>query len=177
MRKHWIALAAITIGICLAPLRSEAQGPQGVGAGEAARAGAPSHNPMSWLKKKPLTASETLDANNDQGAKLTTRLQTQGLLPAGADIHDTCETFKDLGDCVATLHAAHNLGWNFNCLKSKVTGVQVGADTSACSGTTDGKPLPLTKALHALDPGVDAKGEANQAVKESHDDLSEEGLS
>ena len=137
MKKQWIALATITIGICLTPLRSTAQGPQGVGAGEAARAGAPSHNPISWMKKKPLTASETLDANSSQSAKLTSRLQTQGLLPAGADLHDTCETFKDLEDCVATLHAARNLGSNFNCLKSKVTGVQAGADISACSSTTD----------------------------------------
>jgi len=176
MRKHWIALAAMTIGICLSPLRSAAQGPQGVGAGEAARAGAPSHNPINWLKKKPLTPIEVLDANSDQSAKLTSRLQTLGLLLTGADLHDICDTFKDLSDCVATLHATHNLGWNFNCLKSKVTGVQVGADTSACSSTTDGKPMPLSKALHALDPSVDAKGEANQAVKQSRDDLSEEGL-
>jgi hypothetical protein len=177
MKKYWIVVAAIVIGICLSPLRSAAQGPQGVGAGEAARAGAPSHNPINWLKKKPLTATETLDANSSQSAKLSSKLQTQGLLSAGADLYNTCETFKDLEDCVATLHAAHNLGFNFNCLKSKVTGVQVGADTSACASTTDGKPMPLSKALHALEPGVDAKAEANLAVKQGRDDLSEEGLS
>jgi hypothetical protein len=176
MKRPWIILAAVTAGISLSPLRSAAQGPQGTGAGEAARAAAPSHNPVNWLKKKPLTPTETLDANSNQSAKLTSRLQTQGLLPETANLTNTCETFRDLGECVATLHAGHNLELDFNCLKSKVTGVQVGDDLSSCTGATDGKPMSLSKAIRALEPGVDAKAEANQAEKQSRDDLTE-GLS
>jgi hypothetical protein len=173
MKSRWIVLAAVTVGISLSPLRSPAQGPQGVGAGEAARAAAPSRNPMNWLKKKPLTPGETLDANSDQSAKLTSLLQRQGLLGANASLKDTCETFKDLDDCVATLHAGHNIGVNFNCLKSKVTGVQVGSNPSSCVSVTDGKPMSLIKAVHALEPGVDAKAEAIQAEKQSRDELTE----
>jgi hypothetical protein len=173
MRRKWIALAAVTAGFSIVPLLSAAQGPQGVGAGEAARAAAPSHNPINWLKKKPLTPSETLDANSNQSAKLNSRLQKQGLLPVNANLNDTCETFRDLGDCVATLHAGHNLVLDFNCLKSKVTGVQVGGDPSSCTNATDGKPMSLSKAIHALEPGVDAQAEANKAAKQSKDDLTE----
>jgi hypothetical protein len=173
MKRQWIALAVVTVGISFSPLRSAAQGPQGVGAGEAARAAAPSLNPINWMKKKPLTPAEALDANSNQSAKLTSKLQEQGLLPANANLNDTCETFRDLGDCVATLHAARNLGMDFNCLKSKVTGVQVGADPSSCTSATDGKPMSLSKAIHALEPGVDAKAEANLAAKQSRDDLAE----
>jgi hypothetical protein len=173
MRRPWIALVAVGVGVSLSPLPSAAQGPQGSGAGEAARAAAPSHNPIDWLKKKPLTPTETLDANSNQSVKLTAKLQTEGLLAANADLKGTCETFGDLGECIATLHAAHNLGMNFNCLKSKVTGVQVTEDMASCTSTTDGKPVSLSKAIHALQPGADAKADANQAEKQSRDDLAE----
>ena len=173
MKKQWIALVAATVGIALSPLRSAAQGPQGSGAGEAARAAAPSHNPIDWLKKKPLTATETLDANSNQSVKLTSRLQTEGLLQENADLKDRCETFGDLSECVATLHAGHNLGFGFDCLKSKVTGVQAGNSESSCTSTTDGKPMSLRNAIHALQPGADAKTEANRAEKQSRDDLAE----
>jgi len=133
-------------------------------------------NPVNWMKKKPLTPAEELDANSSENVKLTSTLQKQGLLPANANLNETCETFKDLGDCVATLHAGRNLGLDFNCLKSKVTGVQVGGEASSCTSTTDGKPMSLNKAIHALEPGADAKAEANLATKQSRDDLAE-GLS
>jgi hypothetical protein len=176
MKRQWIALAAFTVGISLSALGAAAQGPQGVGAGEAARSNAsPSYNPINWLKKKPRTATETLDANANQNAKLTSKLQTQGLLPASADLKDTCSTFKDLSDCVAALHAGHNLGLDFNCLKSKVTGVQTGVDMSSCTSATDGKPVSLSKAIHALKADANAKAEAKNAEKQSSDDLRESG--
>ena len=173
MKKQWITHAVATLGILLIPLRSAAQGPQGTGAGEAARAAAPSRNPIEWVKKKPLTATETLDANSNQSVKLTSRLRTQGLLPANVGLKDACETFGDLGECVAALHAGRNLGLDFRCLKSKVTGVQTSDGVSSCARATDGKPMSLSKAIHALLPGVDAKAEANQAEKQGRDELTE----
>lgn len=172
MKTLWIVVG-LSAACSLAPMGAAAQGPQGVGAGEAARAANPSYNPMSWLKKKPLTPEQALDADSALGAKLTARLQTLGVLPAGANLGAVCETFKDLDDCVAALHAAHNLEMNFDCLKSKVTGVQASDNTSACRSVTDGKPISLSKAIHSLDPDVDSKAEANTAEKESRDDLAQ----
>jgi hypothetical protein len=176
MKRQWIALAAITLGISLSGLGTAAQGPQGVGAGEAARSNAPpSYNPINWLKKKPHTATESLDANSNQNVKLTSKLQSQGLLPANADLKDTCSTFQDLGECVAALHAGRNLGLDFHCLKSKLTGVQTSVDMSSCTSATNGKPMTLSKAIHALKPDANAKAEAKNAEKQSRDDLGEAG--
>jgi hypothetical protein len=171
MSRQTIGLIATLILISLAPLGAAAQGPQGVGAGEAARAANPSYNPAKWLKKKPMTPDQALDSNSALGPKLTTKLRTLGVLPAGANLGATCETFAELDDCVATLHAAHNLELNFNCLKSKVTGVQANDNPSECRSGTDGKPLNLSKAIHSLAPDVDSKAEANTAERESRDDL------
>src|SRR5579863_229776 len=107
MNRQAIALFAVMAMISLFPLGAAAQGPQGVGAGEAARAANPSYNPVKWLKKKPMTPDQALDSNSALGPKLTVKLQTLGILPAGANLGATCETFGSLDDCVATLHAAH----------------------------------------------------------------------
>jgi hypothetical protein len=97
------------------------------------------------------------------------------VLPADADLQGTCSTFKDLGDCVAALHAGHNLGLNFNCLKSDLTGVQTSVDMSSCTSATNGKPMSLRKAIHALKPDADAKAQEKNAEKQSREDLSEAG--
>lgn len=173
MYRQTIGLIAAFVLISLAPLGAAAQGPQGVGAGQAARAANPSYNPVKWLKKKPMTPDQALDSNSALGPKLTLKLQTLGVLPAGANLGATCETFADLDDCVSTLHAAHNLELNFDCLKSKVTGVQANDNASVCKSVTDGKPVSLAKAIHLLAPDVDSKAEANTAERESRDDLAE----
>jgi hypothetical protein len=173
MNRQTIVLIATLAVIAFVSLRSSAQGPQGVGAGEAARAANPSYNPVGWLKKKPMTPDQALDSNSALGAKLTLKLQALGVLPTGANLGASCETFKDLDDCVATLHAAHNLELNFNCLKSKVTGVQANDYASECKSATDGKPVSLSKAIRSLDPEVDPKAEAGTAEREGRDDLAE----
>lgn len=176
MKTQWFAVVAIAAGISLAAMSTAAQGPQGVGAGEAARASAPhSYNPMNWLKKKPLTGTQSLDADAGQGTKLASELHAQEVLPANANLKDSCTTFGDLDECVATLHAGHNLGIDFHCLKSEVTGVQTSADMSSCAAATDGKPMSLRKAIHALKPDTNAKAEAKKAEKQSQQDLKEAG--
>lgn len=174
MKTRWITVVAVAAGISLAALGASAQGPQGAGAGEAARTGAPhSYNPISWLRKKPLTATESLDTSASQSAKLAAELHRQGVLPSQANLKDSCSSFEDLDQCVATLHAGHNLDLNFDCLKSLVTGVQTGADMSPCAVATNGTPTNLRKAIHALKPDANAKAEAKKAEKQSRQDLQE----
>jgi hypothetical protein len=178
MKCKWI-LAAVAVSVSLGTLGAAAQGPQGVGAAEAAQSsnGPHSFNPIKWIKKEPNTETASLDANSNQNVKLTSILQMQGLLPANANLKETCSTIKELSDCVAALHAAHNLGLDFNCLKSKLSGVQASLMTaSSCASATDGKPVSLSKGIHSLKPGANAKAEAKKAEKQSHEDLSESGL-
>lgn len=176
MKCRWI-LSAIAVTISLGAWGAAAQGPQGVGASEAAQASSGPHisNPMKWLKKDPSTETASLDANGNENMKLTAKLQIQGLLPANANVKDTCSTIKELSDCVAALHAGHNVGVDFDCLKSKLSGVQTTLNSPNCASTTDGKPVDLTKAIHSLKPKADAKAEAKRAEAQSREDLKEAG--
>jgi hypothetical protein len=173
MKRQWIAIACVTAGISLSVMAAAAQGPQGVGAGEAARSQSPSHNPLNWLRKNKSTATESLDADKNQSEKLTARMRAQGMLPASADLKKTCSNFKDLGECLAALHAGHSLDVDFNCLKSMITGVQTNVYMSWCASATDGKPMSLSKAIHVSKPAADAGSEAKKAEEQARDDLAE----
>ena len=177
MKPTWI-LAAVAATVSLGALGAAAQGPQGTGAAEAAQSSNGPHisNPIKWVKKEPHTETASLDTNNNLNVKLTSKFQMQGLLPANANLKETCSTIKELSDCVAALHAGHNLGLDFNCLKSKLSGVQTSLMTaSSCTSTTDGKPVSLNKAIHSLKPDADSKAEAKKAETQSHEDFREAG--
>ena len=106
MKRKWILAACRRLP--LSAIGAAAQGPQGAGASDAAQSSAGPHvsNPIKWLKKEPHTETASLDASSDQSAKLTAKLQIQGLLPAPGDVKDACSTIKELGDCVAALMPA-----------------------------------------------------------------------
>ena len=177
MKRKWI-FAAVFVYLPFGALGAVAQGPQGAGAADAAQSSAGPHvsNPIKWLKKEPHAETASLDATSDQNAKLTAKLQMQGVLPAKADLKAACSTIKELGDCIAALHAGRNLGLDFDCLKSKLSGVQAKLDTAqSCASATDGKPVSLIKAIHSLKPNADAKAEAKKAEAQSRDDMKETG--
>jgi hypothetical protein len=173
MKKQWIVVGVAVMGVSLTAFGAAAQSPEGAGAGDAAQSShAPhSYNPIKWVKKGPNTTTEQLDAKTGQDMKLTSKLQGQGLLPANTNLTDTCSAIKGLDECVAALHAGHNLGLDFNCLKSNLTGVRTGTEMSSCKGATGNKAMSLSKAIHALKPDADAKAEAKNAEKQAHDDL------
>jgi hypothetical protein len=174
MKKQWIVVGVAIMGVSLAAFGAAAQGPgpQGVGAEEAAKSHAPrSYNPIKWVKKGPNTTTEPLDAKGDQDKNLTSKLQVQGLLPANTNLKDTCSAIRGLDECVAALHAGHNLGLDFNCLKSNLTGVRTGTVMSSCTVATRNKAMSLSNAIHVLKPDADAKAEAKNAEKQAHDDL------
>lgn len=177
MKRPWIVLATVAMGISLSALGATAQGPQGVGAGEAARSAAsPSYNPLKWMKKRTPTATEALESNPELSAKLASGLQKQGLLPAKSSLTKICTTFQELGQCVAALHAGHDLGLDFDCLKSELTGVQTNVYMSSCVSVTNGKPMNLQNAIHALKPDANAKSGAKNARKQGRDDLRRAGF-
>ena len=169
-------LIAATIGAGFAA----AQGPAGAGATTAASSSnsssgsSHSYNPIKWVKKGPNTTTEPLDAKSDQDKRLTSKLQVQGLLPANTSLTDTCSAIKGLDECVAALHAGHNLGLDFNCLRSSMTAVHSSTDIASCKATGD-KAMSLSKAIHALKPDADSKAAAKNAEKQAHDDLKRAG--
>jgi hypothetical protein len=185
MRNKWVVVIVGAIGVSIGAAGAAAQGPMGVGGGSVgggAPAAAPktesshpshSYNPLNWVKKGPKSATEELDAKGEQDFQLTSRLRTLGVLPAKADLKDVCSAFKELGECVAALHASHNLGVNYSCLKWDVTGAKPSADASSCTAPASGKAMSLGNAIHALKPGANAKAETKNAEKQAHDDLKE----
>jgi hypothetical protein len=165
--------ALLTVGV----RRAAAQGPAGAGASEAAKP--TSHtphslNPIKWVKKdkKSEDSSGSRDAVE---TKLTPKLQAEGLLPAGSSLTGTCSAFTALNECLAALHASHNLGLNFTCMSAAMTGVHSNADVSGCKAADGEKALPLTKAIHALNPDANAKSATRNAEQQAKDDLSSLG--
>ncbi len=174
MKRLALVVAVAMLSVSYGANRAAAQGPQGAGAASASSS-SPSFthslNPIKWVKKDPKSADDQLDAKDEQDKTLTATLQSQGVLAANTDAKSACENFKALDECVAALHASKNLGVDFNCLKSNLTGVQTSADMSTCQGSAGDKAMSLSKAIHAMKPDANAKTEAKNAEKQARDDL------
>jgi hypothetical protein len=181
MKRLILVAAMAMMSISYGAERAAAQGPAGAGAGSAASSSSSGSsigdklNPIKWVKKDSKPASDQLDAKAEQDQKLTANLQAQGVLAANIDAKVACDNFKGLEDCVAALHASKNLGLDYNCLKSNMTGVQASADMSSCKETGGDKGITLSKAIHLMKPDADAKGEAKNAEKQAKDDLKAAG--
>src|SRR5258708_27415741 len=96
------------------------------------------------------SVSERLSDNTKLSGKL------QSLLPAGTNLQQAYQGFKNLGQFVAAVHVSHNLGIPFEQLKAKMTG------PSAES---------LGKAIEQLKPTANAKAEAKKANKQADQDM------
>src|SRR6266851_3985123 len=151
MKKQWFLVVFLALGLSLflsvGADRAAAQGPAGAGAAGATTQSSHSSHSLNPIKWVKKDKSST----------------------------DACAPFTALNECVAALHASHNLGLDFNCLRADVTGVLTGADLSGCTGAGE-KALSLTKAIHALKPDAKAKGEAKNAEQQAKDDLKELGV-
>jgi hypothetical protein len=147
---------------------TSAQGPAGAGAAGAAQDTPISLNPIKWVKKDPKNSDAPAN-RTDAEKKLTPVLQGQGVLPATLTSTEACSPFTALDGCLAALHASHNLGVDFNCLRAGVTGVHVTADLGGCK--LGEKAQSLNRAIHELKPDANAKQAAKDAEQQAKDDL------
>jgi hypothetical protein len=164
--------------LSFAAAQAAAQGPAGAGAAAAAGGGSSSHsyNPLKWIGKKDAKPSgDSPAANPELDQKLETKLRASQVLSADTTLKQTCVNFLQRVDCLAALHASHNVGLNFECVKSNVTGVRVGTDTRSCRMPADDKPLSLAKTIKLLKPDADAKGAAKSAEGMAKQELAEAG--
>ncbi len=154
MKNRWIVIGAAGISFLFG------------GAVAAAR----SYNPLKWIKRSPgLTANEQLAANKEEERKLT--LQLQALLPPKTTLRETCSGFLSLEDCVAALHASHNVKIKFSCLKWDMTAARPGGDVKSCEAPPRDKALSLNKAIHVLNSNADAKAQAKSAERRAREDI------
>lgn len=100
--------------------------------------------------EKQSTVSERLSDNT----KLANKLQS--LLPAGTNLQQASQGFKNLGQFVAAVHVSHNLDIPFDQLKTKLTGTS---------------PESLGKAIEQLKPDADSKTETKKANKQAQQDM------
>jgi hypothetical protein len=179
MKKYCLLVVVAFFGasfcFTLGAGNAAAQGPAGAGASAAAQESShPGHslNPIKWVKRDSKLSA---DSRSDMEKKLTPKLQAQGLLAANLTATYACAPFIALDECLASLHASHNLGIDFNCVRADVTGVHTNVDLSGCKGSVGDKAQNLTKSLHMLKPDADAKGQAKNAEKQAKDDLKDLG--
>jgi len=99
---------------------------------------------------KESSVSDRLEDNT----KLANKLQS--LLPAGTNLQQAAQGFKNLGQFVAAVHVSHNLGIPFDQLKAKM----IGPPSES-----------LGKAIQALKPTANAKEEASKAEKQAKHDM------
>ena len=96
------------------------------------------------------TAGELLTQNTHLASKL------QSILPSGTDLQAASSGFKNLGQFVAAVHVSKNLGIPFEDLKAKMTGSNA---------------VSLGKAIHELQPSVNAKEAAKEANRQAKRDI------
>ncbi|HEY2118905.1 MAG TPA: hypothetical protein VGH37_06945 [Candidatus Acidoferrum sp.] len=166
-----IMLLGVSISLTAGAVRSAAQGPAGAGAAAATQDSSHSINPMKWFKKDSKNSTDAIGSRTDVEKKLTPNLQAQGVLAANATATDACAPFAALDDCLAALHASHNLGVDFNCLRADATGVHTSADTSGCKVADGEKAQGLNKSIHQLRPDANAKQATKDAEQQAKDDL------
>ncbi len=166
-----IVFSVVPITLTVGVQRAAAQGPAGTGAAPAAQDSSHSLNPIKWVKKDSKNSTDTPGARSDAEKKLTPTLQAQGLLAANTTATDACEPFLELVECLAALHASHNLELNFNCLRADATGVHTSADISGCKVADGEKPQGLNKAIRQLKPDANVKQATKEAGQQAKDDL------
>ncbi len=170
-----LLLFGVSISVTAGVEQVAAQGPAGAGAAAAAQDSSHSINPIKWVKKDSKNSTDALGSRTDVEKKLTPNLQARGVLASNTTVTDACVPFTALDGCLAALHASHNLGIDFNCLRADVTGVHTSADMSGCKVADGVKAQGLNTAIHQLRPDANAKQVTKEAEQQAKDDLKELG--
>lgn len=180
-------ILTLATALCFAAVPAIAQHSHGPGGGAASGSHGPAmgnstsgghsedHTSMGAGGSSHSSASSpttVLDRNSKLDSTLTSKLQSKGLLPAGADLKNTCSGFRSLGQCIAAIHVSHNLNVSFDCMKADMTGTAPAKGVTCPAGTGSSK-LSLGKSIQALSPNTNAKTEEKTGQKQAHDDISD----
>jgi hypothetical protein len=197
MKKQFIiTLIFASASFLLGALPAAAQGRSG---GHAAGGVAPGAGPGAAGMHEPMGMGAamgnhggfgTADTHTPQGPKTPGELLSQNsklsdnltnLLPSGMTAQQACANFKNLGQCVAAIHVAKNLGLDFNSLECNMTLKPVPTDSTTTPATcpdgtaTGSKGMSLGASIQALDPSLsksDVKSATKTGQKQAHTDLS-----
>lgn len=189
MRIRWMLVAFGTLCALLGAMTAQGQNPAGNGQ-DSSTSDQTHWYSATWIKKlnpvpyvrKPIdylksdsskTANEQLAANSAEEKHLTAQLQSHGLLPGHTALKDACSNFKSLDDCIAALHASHNVGVKFDCLKWNMTAEKPDGAAKVCQEPDYGHPVTLERAIRGLKPDADAREEAKNALRQARENISD----
>jgi len=132
--------------------------PSAVGRGDSGHPGDVGSTGMGHSSAASESPSKVLD-NAKLDTSLTNALEKSGISVPGGNLKSACSGFKNLGQCVAAMHVAKNLGipGGFEGLKSKMTGTN---------------SVSLGKAIQELSPNANAKVESKKATKQADHEIS-----
>ncbi len=159
MKGKFILIAGLSVAFTGIPLYAQ-HGHSGGGASTGGGMGhsmghAPSNsNANSPSSKGSGTKESSVSERLQDNTKLSSKLQS--LLPAGTNLSQASQGFKNLGQFVAAVHVSHNLGIPFAQLKATM----IGPPSES-----------LGKAIQALKPAANAKEESSRAEKQAKQDL------
>jgi peptidyl-tRNA hydrolase len=105
-------------------------------------------------------SSSSIGEKLTDNTKLAAKLQS--LLPAGTNLQTASQGFKNLGQFVAAVHVAHNLGIPFDTLRAKIIGPPKES---------------LGKAIQQLQPTANSKAETKKATDQAKEDMNDSGKS
>lgn len=104
----------------------------------------------------PATGGKSSAAHEEIAGRPELAAKLAPLLPAGSPVAAASAGFKNIGQFVAAVHVAHNLGIPFPQLKARLIGA---------------RPEPLGQAVADLKPGVHADAEVAKALAQAKDDM------
>ncbi len=176
MKNSILIVASLVTSLSISAAPAFAQrGRPGVTPGASATGashGAASSHPGSGDANSTNGGAKAPDQLLSQNTKLSGNLAK--LLPTGTTPQQACQNFKNLGQCVAAIHVAHNRGIDFNSLACDMTLKPVAPATTCPAGTgTGSKGMSLGKSIQTLDPNADAKSESKKATKQADADMKE----
>lgn len=117
----------------------------------------------------PKTPDQLLTQNTKLSGNLANLLTKMGV---NSTPQQACANFRNLGQCVAAIHVANNLGIDFNKLECDMTLKPVAPATSCPAGTATGsKGMSLGASIQSLDPNADSKAESKKANQQAKQDL------
>jgi len=161
MKGKFLLSILLSAALTLGTLPALAQHGQGGG-----RPGGPPSTPGATHGPSGTPGSSTHPGDATTGKRTVSDLLKQNTKLAskihdltGMDAQTACSDFKNLGQCVAAAHVAHNLGGScsFSNLKTATTASHES----------------LGQAIHTCNPHVDAKAEAKKAKRQADQDLKE----
>lgn len=158
MKARFILILAVSVALLGLPLYAQ----HGHGGGPS-MGGGMGHS-MDHSTGNPHSSSDTGKGTGSKQSSVSERLQDntklssklQSLLPAGTNLQQAAQGFKNLGQFVAAVHVSHNLGIPFDQLKAKM----IGPPSES-----------LGKALQALKPAANSKEETSKAEKQARQDM------